>query len=120
MTTKHTPGPWMYGYEAEDGTIKDVPYGECEDCYRNPRIFGSDGELVAGSGEYPVTHYGEGISFQKDPQAWRARDIKNIALIVAAPELLEALSYARRFMNADQYDLEFIDAALVKAKGEMK
>lgn len=39
-------------------------------------------------------------------------------LISAAPDLYEALKYARRFMDPRTFDTEFIDKALSKAQGE--
>lgn len=38
-------------------------------------------------------------------------------LIAAAPELLEALRYARRFVDPENCDVAFIDAAIAKARG---
>lgn len=36
-------------------------------------------------------------------------------LIAAAPELLEALKYARRFLSAKEHDTDFVDAVIGKA-----
>lgn len=41
----------------------------------------------------------------------------NARLIAAAPELLAALKYARRFVSAPDVDVAFIDAAIAKAEG---
>ena len=41
----------------------------------------------------------------------------NAALIAAAPELLEAMKYARRFLKPADADTAFIDAAIAKATG---
>lgn len=41
----------------------------------------------------------------------------NAHLIAAAPELKEALKYARRFLKSEDCDTAFIDAALAKAEG---
>lgn len=38
-------------------------------------------------------------------------------LIAAAPDLLEALIYARRFLKAGDHDTEFVDGAIAKARG---
>ncbi|MES2950254.1 MAG: hypothetical protein V4858_17055 [Pseudomonadota bacterium] len=38
-------------------------------------------------------------------------------LCAAAPELLEALKYARRMVKALECDIAFIDAAIAKATG---
>ena len=39
-------------------------------------------------------------------------------LIASAPELLEALEHARRFLDTYGYDVTDIDSVLAKAKGE--
>lgn len=44
-------------------------------------------------------------------------NLANAALIAAAPEMLEALKYARRFLKPEGADLSFIDAAIAKAEG---
>lgn len=41
----------------------------------------------------------------------------NACLIAAAPELLEALKYARRFLRGLDHDVEYVDAAIAKAEG---
>jgi len=40
----------------------------------------------------------------------------NTKLITAAPELLEALKYARRFLKKEDVDVCFIDAAIARAE----
>jgi hypothetical protein len=47
-------------------------------------------------------------------------NVQNARLIAAAPDLLTALKYARRNVNASECDLAFIDAAIAKATGETK
>jgi len=42
----------------------------------------------------------------------------NAHLIAAAPEMYEALKYARRFLNPKDQDVDFIDKALNKAEGK--
>lgn len=42
----------------------------------------------------------------------------NAHLIAAAPSMYAALKYARHFMNPDNFDIAFIDAALAKAEGK--
>lgn len=42
----------------------------------------------------------------------------NATLIASAPELLEALVYARRFLEQSVADVEYIDTIIAKAKGE--
>ena len=39
-------------------------------------------------------------------------------LFAAAPDLYEALAYARRFLKREDVDMDYIDAALAKARGE--
>lgn len=38
-------------------------------------------------------------------------------LIAAAPEMLDALRYARRFLNAQDHDTSYIDGVIAKAEG---
>ena len=45
------------------------------------------------------------------------RDFDNARLIAAAHQLLAALKYARRMVNASKCDIAFIDAAIAKATG---
>lgn len=40
------------------------------------------------------------------------------ALLAAAPDLLAALKYARRFLDEEDADLRVIDAAILKAEGK--
>ena len=42
----------------------------------------------------------------------------NRALMASAPDLLDALKYARRMVNPQEVDIAFIDAAIAKALGE--
>lgn len=39
-------------------------------------------------------------------------------LISAAPDLLEALKYARRFLSVKDHDTAYVDAAIAKALGK--
>ena len=48
---------------------------------------------------------------------WDATMVKNTQLAAAAPQLLAALKYARRMVNASKCDIAFIDAAIAKATG---
>lgn len=47
----------------------------------------------------------------------RAEIVANARLIAAAPDLLKALEYARRFVKPADVDTDFIDAAIAKARG---
>ena len=53
-------------------------------------------------------------AFKADKAAARAQR----RLTEVAPELLEALKYARRFLNSDDHDTAYVDAAIAKATGE--
>lgn len=71
---KHTPGPWWLGVSGrpEDGP-RPLDYTG-PGYFDNPAIFGADGTEIVGCDEYDVLGKPE-----------------DRALIVAAPELLEAL-----------------------------
>lgn len=56
------------------------------------------------------------VSFDKDVDEAEAE--ATLALIQAAPDLLEALKYARRFLRAEDHDVAFVDAAIAKVGGE--
>lgn len=43
--------------------------------------------------------------------------LANAALIAAAPELLEALRYSRRWLKPEDHDVAFVDAIIAKAEG---
>lgn len=45
------------------------------------------------------------------------RQFADALLRAAAPEMFEALRYARRFLNDQDHDTAFVDAALLKATG---
>lgn len=100
---KGTPGPWSWSNLSED-----------ENSLR-----GEGGKIV---------FWGDNISsgFQTD-DGWAARigatnsddeSECNAKLIAAAPDLLEALQYARRFMNKQDHDIEYVDAAIARALGK--
>ena len=80
--SKHTPGPWIFGVEEWDGdddASRRKPVAKPLDyCgpgyYDNPSIFGANGEEIVGCDEYMVF-----------------RNPADIRLLVAAPDLLEAL-----------------------------
>ena len=121
MSTKnaqHTPGPWRFVVDGEmddDCNIPkvDAPLNYQTKCYcNNPFIIGADGEEVVGCSEYNV--------FAGPNQA------ANVALMIAAPDLLAALvkaetwlaTYARQVDNPIgplAEDLREIRAAIAKA-----
>ena len=92
---KHTQGPWY----VEEQLYKSSSY----------YIRGSDKNgqrLTWGSGA--VAHI---------PRSTVRPSLANARLIAAAPDLLEALKYARRFLRPADHDTAFIDAAIAKATG---
>lgn len=108
---KHTPGPWNavhYYDEDEEVTVTD-----------------SDGfEHVTAESVAILSSYSEklGISHWADsPGACREISVEeqnaNAHLIAAAPDLLEALVYARRFLRPEDHDTGYVDAAIAKAFG---
>jgi hypothetical protein len=74
MKAKHTPGPWMFGIRGDKNPIEKPFDYYGPGYYDNPVIFGSDGSEVAGCDEYMI------FNTEAD-----------VRLIVAAPDLLEAL-----------------------------
>ena len=89
--SKHTPGPYVMG---EAGLIlTDSPD-------RNIRFVAN------------VRRHGSGAYGSPE---MNKEDIATGILLAAAPELLEALIYVRRFITDDQCDLQYIDAAISKA-----
>jgi hypothetical protein len=86
--SKHTPGPWLYR-------------GKSDSVHRPP---------PAGT----AYQYGDTIFRFHDEVGPSDEDL---ALILSAPELLEALKYARRFLRHADHDIAFVDAAIAKATG---
>lgn len=79
------------------------------------------GNVEIGTGEWEDWGDGDGVfSDFHVATAWpiNGEMEANANLIAAAPDLYEALCYARRFVNSDDVDTKFIDAALAKARGE--
>jgi len=104
-----TPGPWKFGirdWESSD-RIAEKPFnysgpGYCD----NPSIYGADGSAVVGCDEYQV------FSGEAD-----------VRLIVAAPDLLEALQEVVAFWDSITMEDHLNDihvkarAAIAKALG---
>lgn len=96
----HTPGPWEADYD-EYGD--EIWYG------------GSGQGLWTIKG--PGSCYLAGMAGEDEEPGSREQAEADARLISAAPDLLEALKYARRFMNNVEHDVALIDAAIRKATG---
>lgn len=106
MNTKHTPGPWVT-FPADVGSVA-CPVGT----------------RVLKYGHHPIADaffgYQQGMPSYDEAKA-------NARLIAAAPDLLEALTFARKFhaMKCEKGDsgfpaqlVETIDDAIAKATGD--
>lgn len=86
--SKHSPGPWIFGVEEwDDDAARRKPVAKPFDYsgpghYDNPSIFGADGNEIVGCDEYMVF-----------------RNPADIRLLVAAPDLLEALKSAAEYLH---------------------
>jgi hypothetical protein len=89
--SKHTPGPWL----KDAGSI----YAECQLDDQGMTRQRPLAEVTSDEDNDPNYH-------------------GNCAMIAAAPDLLEALQYARRFMRKDLHDTDYIDGVIAKATGE--
>ena len=89
----HTPGPWT------DQSIDESQWG----------IYTVDHAVCIGQASQvrPI--------IQDIKQVERTA---NARLMAAAPELLEALRYARRFLKKEDHDVDYIDAIITKATEE--
>ena len=101
--------PWRYTKcdPMDDDDRGDLPLDHdagWESHLENPMIVDADGNRIVGHGEYHV--FGE------------KNRVDNLRLLLAAPELLAALKYARRMVKASECDIAFIDAAIQQATGE--
>jgi hypothetical protein len=86
-----TPGPWEL--RTVDGSIASID--------------AADGTPIA-----------QAFQVKPLPEDFKQLERKaNARLIAAAPELLEALKYARRFLKKDDYDTDYIDSVIAKATG---
>lgn len=99
MSGGHTPGPWATEYRA----TSRGGYAQ--------EIFDSKGELIATAAWYPIKFSVTTTTTNREA---------NAHLIAAAPDLLEALTLARRYVAdvpiVGDADLSVIDAALSKAR----
>lgn len=86
----HTPGPWRYTNEPfDDG----MPY-----C----RIMGGDLSPDFSTMGFRIV----GVMREDDAR-----------IMTASPDLLEALKYARRFLNEKDHDVALVDAVIERATG---
>jgi hypothetical protein len=119
--SKHSPGPWEGKYVPSAGFSLKARMRTYEDRLRtffeappHPHLqveFGRDGlQLYATLGYESWTQW-ETPNQQAEIEA-------NFKLIAAAPDLLEALKYAKRFLKPEDVDMAFIDAAIEKAEGK--
>jgi len=100
----HTPGPWRIVDREilEDGSI-----------YPAHIVGAKDIEIV-----HIETNIAVELSQQYPDSIWthNAKRDSNARLIAAAPDLLDALKYARRFLKKEDVDVCFIDAAIARAE----
>jgi hypothetical protein len=92
-----TPGPWEIGYSASG-----YPYTINAPSGNNDKA-GAVGTQVPRWGAFMLPSSEEALA--------------NAHLIASAPELLDALKYARRFLKKDDYDTDYIDSVIAKATG---
>jgi len=101
MSAKHTPGPWgLQSWDLED--VLDFAVS------KDGRL--TDYSVMPKKGRMPIAsiqHCFNGKS-----------TYANARLIAAAPDLLEALQYAVRQVNASECDINFIRKAIAKATGD--
>jgi hypothetical protein len=91
---KHTVGPW--GLSSQSPTI-----------IKQYDSLGETNVIVGSASAYSGSPF-----FPSDDEAHL-----NARLMAAAPDLLEALKYARRMVKASECDIAFINAAIAKATG---
>ena len=98
----HTPGPWEDNWGSGVTGPTAAPM-----IYLPNHTF----KLPIRAGMNPIVWLLKSTPFT-------AEDIANGKLIAAAPDLLEAMKYARRFLDTTlRYDADFIAAAINKAEG---
>ena len=121
-STKHTPGPWRFC--DSDNNPQPFTYSG-PGYYNNPYIFGPNDEYIVGCDEYDV--FG---SLLPDDER-----VANIGLMIAAPDMLEALRdaatmledakryFPKSIMNRDTFRLHnvlanSVNPAIAKATGD--
>lgn len=89
---KHTPGPWDFGWQIQPNGCPTVGHKGLMVC------------MVAHSA--------------KDPDQ-KETALANASLIASAPDMFDALMYARRALELANFtgELAVVDAAIAKAKG---
>ena len=121
--SEHTPGPWTYEFVPEDDE-RDLPHSEWSGLYIGPED--ETGRVLNTIFEGGITH----SSKDGNPEA-------DARLIAAAPDLLAALQRAEQYLviaiidgrerepklNKEtlaiaERDLEMLQAAITKAKGQ--
>lgn len=100
METKHTPGPW---------SVVPKPVGTYG---KNWLEIQSNNRPVIHAGAFERTRDGEtethfGVVIKE-------ADAK---LIASAPQLLESLKYARRFLKPEDHDVKYVDEIIALATG---
>jgi hypothetical protein len=88
--SKHTPGPWLARFD------------ERRDNYQ-----------IFGAGKTGMRPW---IAITKC-ESVPAHHEANAHLIAAAPDMLGALKYARRFLRKEDHDTDFVDGVIAKAEG---
>lgn len=107
---KFTPGPWQI-------VTSEHPH-KLGGKHIERRIF-TEWHHPQMKGPMDVVGLSIGLGADEGSPAIRFTSISepDARLIAAAPELLEALKYARRMVHASECDIAFIDAAIAKATG---
>lgn len=100
-TPKYTPAPWWIPHFADNAS-------KCE-------CTSVLSDTQRGMGSIATVHYDEG-----DQPHYEHREVAeaNARIIATAPELYEALAYARRFLKKADHDTDYVDRVLAKARGE--
>lgn len=97
--SKHTPGPWILSETEVLRYGEKTPSKICEIlCSNNNKVIC----------EIPDYRY---------HAEYDVSDMADARLLATAPELIEALVYARRFLNEQMHDTAYIDSVIAKAKG---